>query len=110
MPCYLVRMIDNQEAVGVFVADDFDELIYVVDEVTDPSLCEYAEINNGGIMWPKGGARAVPVTGVDWEADVPPILELIGKTELTERWAIALIDDELEFLPIALCEPIANDR
>jgi hypothetical protein len=46
MPAYLVRTIHSLRLVGVFVARDPSQLYEVVDEVLDPSNCEYFKMNN----------------------------------------------------------------
>jgi hypothetical protein len=43
MPAYLVRLIQNRDVVGFFAADDFDDLVIIVDECTDVAACEYVE-------------------------------------------------------------------
>jgi hypothetical protein len=44
VPAYLVRLIKNRGIVGIFVADDIEELAQVVDECTDVPYCEYLEL------------------------------------------------------------------
>jgi hypothetical protein len=44
VPAYLVRLIKNRDIVGIFVADDIEELAQVVDEGTDVPYCEYLEL------------------------------------------------------------------
>nr|USU32935.1 hypothetical protein NG677_04330 [Methylobacterium sp. OTU13CASTA1] len=39
------------EAVGIVVATSLEELRYLVDQVGDPNICEYAPLGVGGIMW-----------------------------------------------------------
>jgi len=51
MPAYLVRTIDEHDIVGIFVADEMNDLLVAVDECTDPDDCEYIELPVGGIMW-----------------------------------------------------------
>ena len=60
MPAYLVRLIKNRDIVGIFVADELEELVEAVDGCTDIDACEFAELPLGGIMW-TGPAIAVPV-------------------------------------------------
>jgi hypothetical protein len=40
MPAYLVRLRANRDLVGIFVADDPEELEFVVYECTDVEACE----------------------------------------------------------------------
>lgn len=62
---YVVRLAkepgEPAELVGLFVARDSNELYWLIDEVTDPSDCEYARAPNGfGITWAdKGSGREV---------------------------------------------------
>lgn len=50
---YAVRHIADQQAVGIFFAIDHDALYCLVGDVTDPSLCEYCEIDGpAAIAWP----------------------------------------------------------
>jgi hypothetical protein len=102
MATFIVRVRDSREAIGVFAADDLDELCYLVDEVTDAPDCEYAEIENGGVIWPRK-AGPLPVSAA-WEKGQPPILQLIGTPEVTEAWFSALTAKDLEF------EPLVADR
>lgn len=60
MPAYLVRLRANRDLVGIFVADDPEELEFVVYECTDVEACEYLEMPDGGIMWQ---SPAIPVRG-----------------------------------------------
>jgi hypothetical protein len=58
MPTYLVRLIDNLDLVGIFVARNVDVLAIAVDECTDPWDCEYIVLGVGGIMWT---SPAIPI-------------------------------------------------
>jgi hypothetical protein len=58
MPTYLVRLMDNLDLVGVFVARNVADLAIVVDECTDPWDCEYIVLGVGGIMW---SSPAIPI-------------------------------------------------
>lgn len=62
MPTYLVRLKEHMhnpgDLVGIFVADDVDELAEYVDECCDTFECEYTELPNGGIYLPQ---PALPV-------------------------------------------------
>jgi hypothetical protein len=60
MPAYLVRLIKNRDIVGIFAADDFDDLLIVADECTDIDRCEYIELPPGGIMW-ESPAKPIPL-------------------------------------------------
>jgi len=52
MNVYIVRLIDRKELVGVFWADTIDDLVTLVDECTDPAVCEYRTAHRGGFYWP----------------------------------------------------------
>jgi hypothetical protein len=67
MPAYLVRVIHTNDLVGFFVADEPDDLLLIIDECVDPSLCEYSELPPGGIYWE---SRSVPVP-IEWETEDP---------------------------------------
>ena len=99
MPNFLVRMIENHEAVGIFAVDDIDDLVFWVDECTDPALCEYAEIGSGSIIW-EGAARKVPDPDHDWDRERKPMLDVIGKHKLGGMWASAMFSDNLIFTPL----------
>lgn len=104
MPCYLVRLIDDQEAVGLFSAEDMDTLFDLIDEVTDPALCECAEISDGGMIWPSGGARSIPIPLGDNDEDredPPNVPTDVGPVTLTEGWLLAFYDKNLEFVAFA---------
>lgn len=60
MRAYVVRLIDNQDLVGIFTAESVDQLILFIDEATDPDACEYASLGPGGVYW-DSPAIAVPI-------------------------------------------------
>jgi hypothetical protein len=66
VPAYLVRNIKSRDLVGIFVADDEDDLEFVMDECTDAPGCEYVELPAGGIMW-ESKAKPVPLDAGDDE-------------------------------------------
>jgi hypothetical protein len=86
MPAYLVRLIQNRDLVGFFVADDFDDVVIAVDECTDVPACEYVELPAGGIMW---GSPAIPVP-IDISDRNDESTEIEGlpwaRVELSESW------------------------
>jgi hypothetical protein len=47
---YVVRMIKDHELIGIFAAHDPYSLFLLVDEREDPTVCEYAEMSEGGIF------------------------------------------------------------
>jgi hypothetical protein len=87
MPAYLVRIIETRDLVGIFVADDEDQVQLAVDECTDVPDCEYIELPDGGVMWE---SPAVPVpldTLARGDDDTAPTGELPwARASLTERW------------------------
>ena len=51
MNCYLVRIIGSRDLVGIFFAWDIVELVLLIDECLDPSICEFAELPPGSLYW-----------------------------------------------------------
>ncbi|MBH5397150.1 hypothetical protein HZZ13_05000 [Bradyrhizobium sp. CNPSo 4010] len=100
MPAYLVRIIETRDLVGIFVADDEDDLELVVDECTDVPYCEYVELPPGGVMWERP-AKPVPLDPGDPEDGASPIEEFPWSgASLTEAWwFIAYGRDEVEWMP-----------
>jgi hypothetical protein len=86
MPAYLVRIIGTRDLVGIFTADDGLGLAIAVDECTDVSDCEYAELPYGGIMW-ESPAKPVPLNAGDTD-DVKSRAEAFPwlGASLSERW------------------------
>lgn len=69
MKLYLVRLIENQEAVGLFWSNGGDELWWEVDQVTAPGDCEWTAIKrSAAVIWPDGGADRVAVDRDDDES------------------------------------------
>lgn len=109
MPNFLVRLRENREAVGIFAVEDLDELMFWVDECTDPANCEYARIGSGSIIW-EGAARQVPDPEYDWDIEPGPMLDIVGKHDLGGMWPQALFADDLVFTPcVDLRDIVAND-
>lgn len=78
---YLVRMAKDKELLGVFWADNIDELAIVIDcEIVDPALCEIKKIKNGGFYWGPIDVKC-PVGSLDYESfeDEDPIGDAIQK-------------------------------
>lgn len=98
MPNFFVRTIEGHEAVGFFAVEDFDDLLHWIDECTDPSVCEYAEIRSGSIIWP-GAAMKVPNPDYDWDREKRSLLAAVGKYDLGGYWGDALFDENLVFTP-----------
>lgn len=49
MTTYVVRVKDSKEFVGIYSANDEPELFWLVDQLTDPYICEYAWLTLGGV-------------------------------------------------------------
>lgn len=108
MTTFVVRVRASREAIGIFSADDLEQLCDFVDEVTDAPDCEYAVIRNGGVIWP-AKAGVLPVSA-DWEQEQPPLLQLVGRPEVSETWFLDLIDEDLEFEPLVEArDMVANE-
>lgn len=66
MKLYLVRLIESQEAVGIFWSSGGDELWWQADQVVAPGRCEWTIIRgSAGIIWPGNADRV----GVERELD-----------------------------------------
>ncbi len=87
MSTYLVRTIDEHDLVGIFVAPDLRTLALLIDECTDPGVCEYQRMKPGGIMW-TSPAVAVPVELADDDDDAVNFEDPIpwSAVSLTESW------------------------
>lgn len=99
MPNYLVRVRDSHEIVGIFGVPDSEELLFWIDEVCDPSDCEWAEIGAGSVIYPGEGAMKIPAHEHDWEHEKRPPLVALGAHDLGGFWMAALIDEDLEWTP-----------
>ncbi|MBW5438585.1 hypothetical protein FXB41_28625 [Bradyrhizobium canariense] len=91
MPAYLVRTIKEHDLVGVFYASNVYDLAYMLDEVLDPSQCEYTSIGPGGVIWEEP-AISIPVPRKVNDDDEPGDDEdnLIPwkDARFTENWAL----------------------
>lgn len=52
MKMYVVRMKENHSLAGIFYADSPARVAYLIDQLTDPNDCEYAELPVGGLLFP----------------------------------------------------------
>jgi hypothetical protein len=53
MATALVRMIEDQQIVGMFVYKEPEDLFWLVDQIEDPFHCEFIDIKYGGLIWEK---------------------------------------------------------
>ena len=60
MNVYLVRHQETCELVGIFAAHTREMLMDLVDQVTDPNICECRKMDEGGIMWERRAKRVPP--------------------------------------------------
>lgn len=106
MPAYLVRTIDTRDLVGIFVADDEDDLEIAVDECTDVPDCEYVELPAGGIMW-ASPAKPVPLNAGDPADEESEVEEFPWSgASLTERWwNVAYGFEDVEWTPFEADPP-----
>jgi hypothetical protein len=51
MTTYVVRVEESKEFVGIYAASNEPELFWLVDQLTDPYICEYARLNFGGVCF-----------------------------------------------------------
>jgi hypothetical protein len=87
MPAYLVRLIETRDLVGIFVADDKDQVQLTVDECTDVPDCEYIELPDGGVMWESPAVRVPLDTAAKGDDDTAPTQDLPwARASLTEQW------------------------
>lgn len=78
---YFVRRSEDREVIGFFIASSTVMLASLVDECCDPSSCEFAAAQMGGLMvlektkakWPFERPQSKPTTG-------------LAKAVLTQQW------------------------
>lgn len=98
MSCFLVRVIDTHEAVGIFSADDLAGLIYHIDEITDARECEFAELPSGGLFWGPG-AKALPLELPDDPDEIREADTRVGELTFCESWFNAVCEQQV-FEPV----------
>jgi hypothetical protein len=79
---YLVRLIENRDLVGIYVARDMDQLLFLVDECTDIDGCEYVKLPAGGIMWTSPACPIPPDRIGDSDGDEFPAIPWRGASEV----------------------------
>lgn len=98
---YLVRMVGTRDLVGIYFAYNEDELMMLIDECTDPGLCEFREIQSGGLFW-SSPAVDIPLSySEDDEADPDengPIP--IARASFTEGWWLEFFDANEEWTEV----------
>jgi hypothetical protein len=90
--CYLVRVVGSRDLVGIFVAWDIVELVLLIDECLDPSICEFTELPPGSLYWSERSV-VVPIRRrrkesedyMDDDSEIPWI-----DVTLSESWWYAL--------------------
>lgn len=102
MTPYLVRVIDKHMIVGFFCAGDMADLHYWVDSVADPGICEYRELDSGGVVW-KGSSPTIwapqALNGTCIEIDG---LEIAMQTaRLSESWSMTFYEHDAKWQPMA---------
>ena len=58
MATALVRIIEDQQIVGMFVYEKPEDLFGLVDQIVDPFYCEFINIKYGGLIW---GNKSNPI-------------------------------------------------
>ena len=87
MPTYLVRLKANRELVGLFNADDPNDLWTYVDECCDISDCEYLPLPRGGMYHSGAGAPDVPTVWRDQPGTVEKMPDWFSGATMTDNWA-----------------------
>jgi hypothetical protein len=91
MPAYLVRAIKDHDLVGVFVAPSVLQLALLIDEVTDPEICEYQRLGSRGIIW-TGPATSVPIKTSEDDDEITEEGIPWAEACFTEMWGSAVYD------------------
>jgi len=93
---YFIRKATSRETVGLFVAPSLVALAGVVDECCDPTLCEYAPAQTGGLM-------AADVTASTWPRPTGEAATGLEDAVLSQQWEddLGAIDSTLQWKPLA---------
>lgn len=96
MKAYFIRKATSRETVGLFVAPSLVALAGVVDECCDPTLCEYAPAQTGGLM-------AADVTASTWPRPTGEAATGLEDAVLSQQWEddLGAIDSTLQWKPLA---------
>lgn len=100
---YAIRLAEDRQVVGIFVARDLDELAYLVDQCTDPSGTEYLRLGIGGVyvggpttaQWP---AREKPDEHGDPFDVEPEDIAPFNGAELDDFWWLDM--DNGDWIPL----------
>jgi hypothetical protein len=93
---YFIRKATSRETVGLFVAPSLVALAGIVDECCDPTLCEYAPAQTGGLM-------AADVTASTWPRPAGEAATGLEDAVLSQQWEddLGAIDSTLQWKPLA---------
>ena len=96
MKAYFIRKATSRETVGLFVAPSLVALAGIVDECCDPTLCEYAPAQTGGVM-------AADVTASTWPRPAGEAATGLEDAVLSQQWEddLGAIDSTLQWKPLA---------
>ena len=96
MKAYFIRKATSRETVGLFVAPSLVALAGIVDECCDPTLCEYAPAQTGGLM-------AADVTASTWPRPAGEAATGLEDAVLSQQWEddLGAIDSTLQWKPLA---------
>jgi hypothetical protein len=76
---WFVRVIENKVSIGIYACTEL-RLADLIDEVTEPDLCEYKKLEPGGFVF--GGEYALHALSDDEENEAP----YLADCRLTESW------------------------
>lgn len=99
MTAYLVRLADDHQVVGIFVAEDMGELAYLVDQACDPRTTEYLELPSGGAYVGAPTAAQWPLRMVSEDSAHPEDENPLRGAALDDAWHGASIEGE--WLPLS---------
>jgi hypothetical protein len=102
MSTYLVRLVENKEAVGIFMAGNLDALWHSVDEMGDPQVCEYRRLGGSGlaIHWPAAGSGLFGVDGTGPDGEDVNLHDLAKGIEFSESLVRAIQDERSAWTPL----------
>lgn len=92
MTAYLVRMAADFQVVGIFTADDIEQLAYLVDQACPPSETEYLELPPGGFYVGSQTTAQWPPRLLDDAEFHPEDANPLRGGALDEAWFAAVMD------------------